>query len=149
MGAILAAIVIIIVDQGAKYYIKTHIVLGVSIPVIANVFHITYVLNPGAAFGMFRHKTGFFIGVAFLMLLAAGYFYRRIPSDAGLLKRATVLLAGGAAGNVLDRIQTGQVIDFFDFRIWPVFNVADCAIVLGVALMLYNILFYNQKDDVN
>ena len=131
MVAILAAIVIIIVDQGSKYYIETHMALGDSIPVIDNIFHITYVLNPGAAFGMFRHKTSFFIGVAMAMLIMAVYFYRRIPSEDRLLKRATVLLAGGAAGNVIDRVQTGQVIDFFDFRVWPVFNVADCTIVLG------------------
>ncbi|WP_425061056.1 Lipoprotein signal peptidase [Sporomusa carbonis] len=135
------AATIVVVDQWSKYYIQAHMAPGMSIPVLDNIFHITYVLNPGAAFGILEHQRDFFIIIALFMLVLVCYFFSRIPATFGLMRLGISLLAGGAVGNVIDRIQTGYVIDFFDFRIWPVFNVADIAIVTGVGCIIYTIVF--------
>lgn len=138
---------IVIIDQLSKYYIESHMTLGMSIPVINNIFHITYILNPGAAFGILEHKTVFFICIALIILIIAIYLYSRIPTKYRLMRFGIGLLLGGAIGNMIDRIKTGYVIDFFDFRIWPVFNVADIAIVCGVSLVVYTLLFLSENED--
>ncbi len=136
---ILAAVVII--DQYSKHYIQTHMLPGISMPVIDNIFHITYVLNPGAAFGILENQQAFFVIIALLMLCLSAYFFSRIPQNFRLMRLGISLLAGGAVGNVIDRVQTGYVVDFFDLRIWPVFNVADIAIVTGVGCVIYTLVF--------
>ncbi|WP_371369275.1 Lipoprotein signal peptidase [Sporomusa rhizae] len=136
---ILAAVVII--DQYSKHYIQTHMLPGISLPVIDNIFHITYVLNPGAAFGILENQQAFFVIIALLMLCLSAYFFSRIPQNFRLMRLGISLLAGGAVGNVIDRVQTGYVVDFFDLRIWPVFNVADIAIVTGVGCVIYTLVF--------
>ena len=142
------AVLIIIVDQYSKNYIQTTMLQGMSIPVVSNIFHITYVLNPGAAFGLLQHQTAFLIGVAILLVLAVFYFYRTIPANK-LLHYSLGLLVGGAIGNVIDRIRLGYVVDFFDFRIWPVFNVADVAIVSGVIGIMIVVLLKKEDDQVD
>jgi len=133
--------IVIIIDQWSKYYVKTHMLPGMSIPVLDNIFHITYVLNAGAAFGILENQQMFFVIIAVVMLGVTLYFFRQIPVSFRLMRLGLSLLAGGAVGNVIDRVQTGYVVDFFDFRIWPVFNVADIAIVTGVACIIYTLTF--------
>jgi len=135
------ALAVAALDQVSKAYMMANLAPGASVPVIPGIFHFTYVLNPGAAFGILEHQTGFFVVVAFLLFAAMVYFYPRIPPGYGLLRLGIGLQVGGAAGNVIDRLKTGYVGDFFDFRVWPVFNVADIAIVGGVALIVYSLLF--------
>lgn len=144
---ILLSLAIIAIDQYTKYYIQAHMLPGASIPVIHDIFHITYVLNPGAAFGMFEHQTAFFVVVAGILLVGAIYFYPRIPQKNYMLRCGIGLQVGGAIGNVIDRIKTGYVVDFLDFRIWPVFNVADIAIVTGVGFIIFHILYLSGKED--
>lgn len=146
MSTALLAILIIIIDQWSKYYISTHMWPGLSIPIVENIFHITYILNPGAAFGILKYKTGFFILITIMLLVAAIYYYPRLPARAVLGRIGLGLLVGGAIGNLIDRIRLGVVIDFFDFRIWPIFNVADMAIVSGVALIVYTLLYLTPKE---
>lgn len=145
MNSLLIILVVVILDQLSKYYISHTLVLHMSIPVIPNVFHITYILNSGAAFGILENKRLLFILIAVLILVVGGYFYRKIPRQYRLLRVGLGLMAGGAIGNLIDRVATGYVIDFFDFRIWPVFNVADIAIVCGVAIMIYTMLFMKKE----
>lgn len=147
MPILLVAVMIIAADQVSKYYIQSHMMPGTSAPVIQDFFHITYVLNSGAAFGILENKTFFFIFIALAMLIAVLYFYPKIPHKSYLLRFGIGLLTGGAIGNVLDRINTGYVIDFFDFRIWPVFNIADIAIVCGVSIIIYSIAYLSQEED--
>ncbi len=142
----LLLLTVALLDQISKAYIRSHLLVGASIPVIDNVFHITYILNPGAAFGIMAYRKGFFILVALVLVGVIGYFYPRIPRNCYLVKSGLGLMAGGAVGNVIDRIRTGYVVDFFDFRIWPVFNIADIAIVGGVACLLYYMLQINQLN---
>jgi signal peptidase II len=138
---VILALAVVALDQVSKAYLQANMAPGASVPVIPGIFHITYVLNPGAAFGILEHQTWFFVAVAFLLFAAMVYFYPRIPQGYGLLRLGIALQTGGAAGNVIDRLKTGYVVDFFDFRVWPVFNVADMAIVGGVALIVYSIVF--------
>jgi len=144
---VLLALAVAALDQATKAYLQAAMTPGMSIPVVPHIFHITYVLNPGAAFGILEHKTWFFVAVAFALFAAAVYFYPRIPAGYGLLRLGVGLQLGGAAGNAIDRLQTGYVVDFLDFRVWPVFNVADMAIVAGVGLIVYTLLYPRGKKD--
>jgi len=145
---LLLALFIVIIDQLSKLYIQTHMVLGMSIPVIQDVFHITYILNPGAAFGLFEHQTAFFVLIAVCMVVTASYFYPRIPKQYRLMRIGIGLIVGGAMGNVIDRIKTGYVVDFFDFRIWPIFNIADVGIVCGVGCIIFTIIYLYKEDGI-
>lgn len=147
MTAILLFLLILIGDQATKYFVVTEMVPGESLPIIGEFFHLTYVLNPGAAFGLFAHQRWFFVIIALVLIGAVIYFYPRLKREGAMLHYGTVAMAAGAIGNLIDRIRTGLVIDFFDFRIWPVFNVADIAIVLGVIAMIYAILFQSDVAE--
>ena len=136
---------ILAVDQLTKYAISTVFLPGESLPVVPHIFHITYVLNPGAAFGMLPQARWFFILAA--LILAFLVYHRRLKKEPAAFYYGCVAMLAGAVGNLVDRIRQGLVIDFFDFRIWPVFNVADIAIVLGVAGMIFAILFrMNERE---
>ena len=141
MPILILCLVVILVDQFSKFYIQSTMNLGMSIPIIPHVFHITYILNPGAAFGILENQRFFFISIGVFILLAAIFFFPKLQKEKLPLKVGSALLLGGAVGNLIDRIQTGYVVDFFDFRIWPIFNIADIAIVCGVGLIIYTILF--------
>lgn len=136
--------VIVLVDQLSKFYIQKTMTPGMSLPVVADLFHITYILNPGAAFGILENQRTLFILIAALLLISFVYYYPKLRSDRLSLKIGATLLVGGAAGNLIDRIQTGYVVDFIDFRIWPIFNVADMAIVGGVGVMICAMLFMDK-----
>lgn len=149
MPILLVVLFVVFIDQLSKFYIQKYMVLGMSIPVVEDAFHITYVLNPGAAFGLFEHQTLFFLVVAVCLVASAIYFYPRIPEQYRLLRLGIGLLVGGAIGNVIDRIKTGYVVDFFDFRIWPVFNIADTAIVCGVGCIIFTMIYLYKEDEQN
>lgn len=136
--------VIVLVDQLSKFYIQETMTPGMSLPVVADLFHITYILNPGAAFGILENQRMLFILIAALLLISFVYYYPKLASDRLSLKIGATLLVGGAAGNLIDRIQTGYVVDFIDFRIWPIFNVADMAIVGGVGVVICAMLFMDK-----
>lgn len=141
MMAIVFFFGILALDQLVKAFIRMTFLPGESLPVIPHVFHITYVLNPGAAFGIFAHERMFFIAAGALLLVLAAFFYPRLRGEAPMLRYGAVALVAGAVGNLIDRITTGLVVDFLDLRIWPVFNIADIAICGGVACMILAILF--------
>ena len=139
--------VLLALDQLVKLLVMTTMTPGESVPVIKGIFHITYVLNPGAAFGMLPHQSWFFILAGAVMIAAFGYYYPRLKRQSAYFHYGCVALLAGAVGNLIDRIRSGLVVDFFDFRIWPVFNIADIAIVLGVASMIYAILYKEKETD--
>lgn len=135
----LAALVVLL-DQLTKKIVVNSMVEGQSIPIISDVFHFTYILNPGAAFGLFAYNRSFFIGVALIVVAIVCWFRKEILSEPVLVRIGTALFVGGAIGNLVDRAENGLVVDFFDFRIWPIFNVADIAICVGVGLIIWNLL---------
>lgn len=138
---------VVILDQFSKYIVAENMSLGESIPIIEEVFHLTYILNPGAAFGMFAHNRLFFIAIAVVVIGIIIWARREILASPWGVKAGCGLFLGGAIGNLIDRARQGLVIDFFDFRIWPVFNIADIAICIGVGLIIWNLLKTELKRD--
>lgn len=138
---------VVILDQFSKYFVVENMALGESIPIIEEVFHLTYILNPGAAFGMFAHNRLFFIAIAVIVIGIIIWARREILASPWEVKAGCGLFLGGAIGNLIDRARQGLVIDFFDFRIWPVFNIADIAICIGVGLIIWNLLKTELKRD--
>ncbi len=129
----LVSIAVFLIDRIIKNYIVKRVE---SIKVIANIFHITYVKNYGVGFGLLQNQTLFIIIISFLVLFAIAYYYRKIP-DKMYVQTAIALIIGGTLGNLFDRLSFGYVIDYLDFRIWPVFNLADGALVVGVCFLVY------------
>lgn len=138
---------VVILDQFSKYIVVENMALGESIPIIEEVFHLTYILNPGAAFGMFAHNRLFFIAIAVIVIGIIIWARREILASPWEVKAGCSLFLGGAIGNLIDRARQGLVIDFFDFRIWPVFNIADIAICIGVGMIIWNLLKTELKRD--
>lgn len=132
VGAIVAA------DQLSKYIVASMMEVGQSISLIRGFLSITYVRNPGAAFGMFPYRTVVFIIVTLLVIGTIIYYYRALPEDFTMLRLGLALQLGGALGNLIDRVRSVYVIDFIDIKFFPpVFNLADISIVLGVIIFLF------------
>lgn len=127
-------------DQWTKWLVMGKLSEGQSIPLIDDFFCITYVRNPGAAFGMLPYRTVFFVVVTVLVMAGIILFLGLIPKNRLLLKAGLALQLGGAAGNFIDRLRFGHVIDFVDLRLLPVFNVADIAIMIGVGVLILQLL---------
>ena len=130
---------IIFLDRLTKIFFTNLLGYGESLPVIRNVFHMTLVHNTGIAFGFFKDQGIVFIIVpiiAIILLVFNIYYYRQ---NNEVISRIYIgafsLILGGAIGNLIDRIFYGYVIDFIDFRIWPVFNIADSAITIGAVII--------------
>ena len=109
----------------------------VSIPVIKNIFHITLVANKGAAFGILQGKTDLLILIGILFVIIFCFMAKNDVKKSLLFAVAFGLILGGAVSNLLDRIFLGFVIDYLDFRIWPVFNLSDTCISTGVGLIVF------------
>jgi signal peptidase II len=132
-------------DQASKYAIRHAFALGESAPVVPGVFHITYHLNTGAAFGLFQGRTAALAAASLIFIVVTLCYVTRRPD--GPLKFALFMVLGGAIGNAFDRVRLGYVVDFLDFRIWPIFNVADAAITCGVALILLTAFLRPRKTE--
>ena len=147
---ILIALLLLILDQLTKLWSRNVLAFSGSIPVIPDFFHLTYVENRGAAFGILSGKTTLFLAVTVLaiVLLLAYARSQRNNSRAGFLNILVTLIIAGAVGNLIDRSVYGFVTDMIDFRgLWKfVFNVADCYVVCGTAALIFCILkFDNDK----
>lgn len=138
-------VAVVVLDQITKYVVMHFMSLGMSIPIIQDIFHFTYIRNPGAAFGILKDNRWFFILTAVLVLLLLVFWRKKLDKEPLIVKVGIALFAGGTFGNLIDRIHFGEVVDFFDFRIWPIFNVADIAICLGVGLILWYTLIVETK----
>ena len=143
------AVVVVVLDQAAKAIARTTLELHESVVVIPSFFSLTRVHNYGAAFGLmnaadFPFKTVALSIVAALALGALTWYGATLPAEQRLARLGLALIVGGAAGNLVDRLGSGYVVDFFDFywRDWHfwAFNVADAAITVGVSLMILDLL---------
>jgi signal peptidase II len=149
---------VVILDQVSKVYIDTAFQLHETLPIVPDLFSITYVRNPGAAFGLFAgqssfFRTTFFSIVSLLALSFLAVMVYQLPKDDRWQTTSLSLLLGGAMGNIIDRIRMGEVIDFLDFYVgtyhWPAFNVADSAITIGVSLLMLNLYWENKRLKKN
>lgn len=136
---------VIIADQLTKWWIMAAFDPLETKAIVPGFFNLTYITNTGAAFGMFAGEQTvwrqvFFVGVVALALVALFFAYKQLKDQGWYFVYAIGLIAGGATGNVIDRLRYGAVIDFLDFYVktyhWPAFNVADSAITVGVGLFL-------------
>lgn len=135
-----------IVDRILKVLVQNQFVPGESLAVIPNVFHLTYVLNPGAAFGLLAGKTWIFIVTAILAVGVVVFVNSRLDQSDRWTKLALGMIGGGALGNLYDRIVYGHVVDYIDVRIWSyIFNFADCMIVVGAGILLLNALIAERR----
>lgn len=141
----IVVIAVIILDQLSKILALKYLAPIKDIPIINNIFHLTYVENRGAAFGLFQNQKLFFI-ITTLIVLISIWFYTRNNRLPGIMKLGLSLVAGGAIGNLIDRVRLGFVVDYFHAVIinFPVFNIADCAVVVGAILVSIYIL----KNDI-
>jgi signal peptidase II len=138
-ASLVTGAVVLLVDQATKWLAQSYLarVPDQSIPIAAgDLLRLTYVANRGAAFGILQDQTLFFVvvGLAVIGVIVASDLY--FPVNGALLNLALGLQLGGAFGNLLDRVRYGYVVDFVDVAIWPVFNVADSAIVIGVSILV-------------
>lgn len=148
---------VVCADQATKVWIMQHFALYESIPVIDGLFNLTYLTNNGAAFSMLAGQPAlwrqvFFIAAACAALVFIWIAQRSFGRRSPVYSVALALIAGGAIGNLIDRIRFGFVVDFLDVYIgqyhWPAFNVADSAITVGVTLFIIkNLLFDRQQPD--
>ena len=136
----IGAIIIIIIDQLTKWWVDTTMELRESIPVIENFFYITSHRNTGAAWGILSGQMGFFYIVTTIVIVFIIYYMQKYAKDSKLMGWSLALILGGAIGNFIDRLFRKEVVDFFDVYIgsydYPIFNVADSALVVGVILVL-------------
>jgi signal peptidase II len=146
--------VIMFLDQFTKILIRWKFTLYESVPVIDGFFNLTYIANPGAAFGLFSGIKGVWLGRIFILITLVAiplvvYLYREVESKDRWLGFALILVGGGALGNLIDRLTVGPVTDFLDFHIglyhWPAFNVADSCITIGVAVMIASWLLPHRR----
>jgi signal peptidase II len=144
----LIAAVIIALDQFTKYLVVKYMELGQSIPLIADVFHLTSHRNMGAAFGILQNQRWFFIVITTVVVIGIVISLIRLGKNQPRASLALSLVLGGAVGNFIDRAMTGQVVDFLDFTLinFPIFNVADMAITIGVGILLLDVFLDGKKN---
>ncbi|MFB3926209.1 MAG: signal peptidase II [Syntrophales bacterium] len=145
----ITAIAVLILDQLTKFYVDSYMFIHESIPVISGLFSITYVRNPGAAFGFLASMGPLFRSVFFITVSAGAivlifYYIRKSQAGEDILTFSLSLIMGGAGGNLIDRVRFGEVIDFLDVYIgshhWPAFNIADSAISAGAILLILEMI---------
>lgn len=130
------ALTVVFLDQLTKFLIRQNLQLNQSIPIIKNIFHLTYITNAGSAFGLFKGFNVFFVLFSIVVIIAIFHYLKRIAKNEKMLQFAVGLLLGGTIGNLIDRLLYGAVIDFIDFRVWPVFNIADSAVTISVIMLV-------------
>ncbi|MGE5529795.1 MAG: signal peptidase II [Patescibacteria group bacterium] len=148
MIVIVLAALVILGDQLSKAWVAGFLPLGHSRVIWPGVFALTHIRNAGAAFGMLQFRRWLFITMGLATVAAAVYFRDKLKTQPLLLRIGLGLALGGTVGNMLDRVFIGKVRDFLDFYLWPVFNVADMAIVAGVAAIVLQML-RTKKNPVN
>lgn len=137
------AVAVVVLDQVSKALVRSSIMPGASVPLVRGVFELTYVRNVGAAFGLFPGRQPVFIAVSVAVLVGVAIYWRRARPSEWPVVIALSLIFGGSLGNLIDRVGVGKVTDFFYFSVvdFPVFNVADIAIVGGAILLMAWLLF--------
>ncbi|MFH1454495.1 MAG: signal peptidase II [Armatimonadota bacterium] len=146
MYFILFALIEYFLDQASKYLIIKNFYLSQSIPVIKPVLYLTYIQNKGAAFGLFTNLSLLLGIISFLVIVAFIIFSYKIIKLPVIYQIPLGLILGGTAGNLTDRIRLGYVIDFIDFRVWPVFNLADTALTVSFIWLIIAVIIAEKKE---
>src|SRR4030065_892625 len=147
-----------IMDQLSKYAVQHMLTLHYPIEVMSCFFNITYIFNPGAAFGLFGNigetaRMIILVGISLIAFAILFYMYIKIRERDNLILIPIALIIGGALGNLIDRIRFQMVVDFLDFYWgnfhWPAFNIADAAITVGTIILVVMVLFTERRHKLN
>jgi signal peptidase II len=144
-------ILLIFLDQFTKYLATTHLQDKPAFPIIKGVLELNFLKNSGAAFGMLQNQKVFFVLIASIILIIIAYVLFRMPDDKkyNYMHILLVMIASGAAGNMIDRIKQDYVTDFIYFVIinFPIFNVADIYVTVATIVLVILFLFYYKEND--
>lgn len=145
------AVLTLVVDRISKWVVMDSLKLGESwnpVAALERWVSLTYVTNTGASFGLFPDHGVVFIIIAVVVIVGIivyyRAYYRHLPGEQWLIQISLGLQLGGALGNLVDRLLYGHVIDFIDFKVWPVFNVADSSIFVGVVILAFYLLRHGE-----
>lgn len=144
MSYAIVACLIFFADRLSKYLVMQNMVEGQSVPLVPPVFYLTYVQNKGAAFGFLQGQVILLSAIAIVCLLLILTQWKKIMEKSPFVRWGVLISFVGAIGNLIDRLRFGAVIDFADIRFF-VFNLADVAIVFGVALLFWEVLVHDPK----
>lgn len=147
------ALIVILIDQITKKLIVTYLEIGESIPIIENFLYLTSHRNRGAAWGILQGQMWFFYIITSVVIIVVIYYIQKYGRKSPLLGWSLGLLLGGAIGNFIDRLFLKEVVDFVDVYIftynYPIFNVADAALVIGVGLILIQTFLESKQQKEN
>lgn len=148
--AVIVAVLLVGLDQVTKYLALMQLKPVGSVTFVEGFMDFTFVENRGVAFGMFSGQKWFILLLTGIIVAVMVYYFVRLPHSRQYqwVRGAMVLVLAGAVGNMIDRIFRGYVVDFFEFTFfdWPVFNVADIYVVVGVILLAILILFVIKEE---
>lgn len=152
LTALFSFSVLILFDQWTKFLAISYLKGNQPLEIIPDVFELHYLENRGAAFGMMQGKQMFFVVIAFFAVGAVAYFYFKMPwkKKYHYLRMLGIAIAGGAVGNLIDRLVHGYVVDFFYFKLidFPIFNVADIYVSVATVLLALLILFFFKEEEL-
>ena len=150
---IIAVVVLILLDQGTKFWALASLKPIHNMTLVEGFMDLTFVENRGVAFGMFSGQRWFILLLTGIIAAGLIWFYKAMPKKKEYfpLRVSRVMVLSGAVGNIIDRLFRGYVVDFFEFTFfeWPVFNVADIYVVVGVTLLALMILFVVKDEDLD
>ncbi len=140
-----AAALVLALDQFTKHLVAASFMPGESRIVVPHLLYWTYVQNRAGAFGLFGTTPWLLVGMALIVLGIFWYAFRDLATKSKLVRVAFGAILGGAIGNIVDRFHYRYVVDFIDLRWWPVFNVADSCITIGVALLILSSILRERR----
>ena len=146
---ILICAVVVILDQITKWLAVKYLIPIGTLPIIKDVLHLTYVENPGAAFGMMKNSRWIFLVISSVAIIGIIIYLIKFAPKNRLCQLSLAFILGGGIGNMIDRLALGYVVDFIDFRLinFAVFNVADSFVCVGAALLIIYVLFIDGKEN--
>lgn len=143
-------LILLVIDIISKLLVRHYLILDGSIPIINNFLDLTYVKNTGVAWSIFANNKYFVLILSGFIILGIGYYIYKEKPERKITKVAYSFILGGALGNFINRVYYGYVIDFIDIKIfgynYPIFNVADIFIVVGVLLLIYDTWRWHDGD---
>jgi len=145
IGALVAAVLVFALDRLTKFWVTHSLFLGQELWPGAPV-HIHYIENTGAAFSILPNVDWLFLLVAAVVVVAALWYWRRLAREAWWVQAAVGMVVGGAVSNAIDRFTQGYVVDFIQLPHWPVFNVADSGITVGMVLIVLRFLLQGRRE---
>ena len=142
------AVFIVVCDQVSKWAVVSRLPYGAREPVLGKFLYLTHTHNTGGAFSLLQAHNYWFVLIAGIAVFALAYAFHRSARRDLWVSAALALALGGAIGNLIDRVRFGYVVDFFDVQFWPVFNVADSAISVGIVILTFTFLFKREPAPV-